>query len=92
MRTGEERQPIPLAWPLALGTIGCGLLWFLYFVVPRIERGWADAGRQLSFIEAELVHASRFVVGYFEVVLLTLLGIVAVAALARPGRSREERP
>ena len=92
MRTGEERQPIPLAWPLALGTIGCGILWFLYFVVPRIERGWADAGRQLSFVEVELVHASRFVVGYFELVLLALLGLVAVAALAPPRRSNGARP
>jgi len=91
----KSRIQAAMAYPLLMGVIGTGVLFFLFaFVVPKVVRMIQDLGQTLPLPTLILIRTSDFFSAWWWLLLLLLLAaVVAVRRYARTedGRLRLDR-
>ena len=86
----RSRLQAALAYPLLMGVIGTGVLFFLItFVVPKVTRMLADLGQSLPLPTRLLIAGSDFLTGWWW--LLLILAATAVTALFRYANTEKGR-
>jgi type IV pilus assembly protein PilC len=68
----KRRIKSAMVYPIVVITVACVIVGFiLYFIIPKFEAIFADFGVDLPQMTIMLIKASRFVVRYYWVLLLT---------------------